>query len=26
MLEGILRESIGKPATKALRRDGYLIA
>lgn len=26
MLEGIIRESIGKPATKALRRDGYLIA
>jgi len=26
MLEGILRESTGKPATKALRRDGYLIA
>jgi large subunit ribosomal protein L25 len=26
MLEGILRESIGKPATKAYRRDGYLIA
>ena len=26
MLEGIFRESIGKPATKALRRDGYLIA
>ena len=26
MLEGIVRESIGKPATKALRRDGYLIA
>jgi large subunit ribosomal protein L25 len=26
MLEGIVRESIGKRATKALRRDGYLIA
>lgn len=26
MLEGILRESIGKPVTKGLRRDGYLIA
>ncbi len=26
MLEGIVRESIGKKATKALRRDGYLIA
>ncbi len=26
MLEGIIRESIGKKATKALRRDGYLIA
>jgi len=26
MLEGIVRESIGKPATKAYRRDGYLIA
>ncbi|RUM64784.1 MAG: 50S ribosomal protein L25 [Sulfurimonas sp.] len=26
MLEGIIRESIGKSATKALRRDGYLIA
>ncbi len=26
MLEGILRESTGKKATKALRRDGYLIA
>ena len=26
MLEGIIRESIGKPGTKALRRDGYLIA
>lgn len=26
MLEGIIRESIGKRATKALRRDGYLIA
>ncbi|HEX5623266.1 MAG TPA: 50S ribosomal protein L25/general stress protein Ctc [Sulfuricurvum sp.] len=26
MLEGIIRESIGKPATKAFRRDGYLIA
>ncbi|HUH43134.1 MAG: 50S ribosomal protein L25/general stress protein Ctc [Sulfurimonas sp.] len=26
MLEGIIRESIGKIGTKALRRDGYLIA
>ena len=26
MLEGIVRESIGKSASKALRRDGYLIA
>ena len=26
MLEGIVRESIGKGATSALRRDGYLIA
>lgn len=26
MLEGIVRESTGKAATKALRRDGYLIA
>ena len=26
MLEGIIRESIGKRAAKALRRDGYLIA
>jgi len=26
MLEGIVRESTGKQATKALRRDGYLIA
>ncbi|PLY14681.1 50S ribosomal protein L25/general stress protein Ctc [Sulfurimonas sp. CVO] len=26
MLEGIIRESIGKRSTKALRRDGYLIA
>lgn len=26
MLEGIVRESIDKKATKALRRDGYLIA
>ncbi len=26
MLEGIVRESIGKSATKAYRRDGYLIA
>lgn len=26
MLEGIIRESIGKKAAKALRRDGYLIA
>ena len=26
MLEGIIRESIGKRANKALRRDGYLIA
>jgi len=26
MLEGIIRESIGKSGTKALRRDGYLIA
>ena len=26
MLEGIVRESTGKSATKALRRDGYLIA
>lgn len=26
MLEGIIRESIGKKATKELRRDGYLIA
>jgi large subunit ribosomal protein L25 len=26
MLEGIVRESIGKKATKAYRRDGYLIA
>ena len=26
MLEGIIRESIGKVGTKALRRDGYLVA
>ncbi|MDR1911070.1 MAG: 50S ribosomal protein L25/general stress protein Ctc [Helicobacteraceae bacterium] len=26
MLEGIVRESIAKSATKALRKDGYLIA
>ncbi len=26
MLEGIVRESIGKKAAKALRRDGYLLA
>jgi large subunit ribosomal protein L25 len=26
MLEGIVRDSIGKKATKAFRRDGYLIA
>ncbi len=26
MLEGIVRESIGKKAVKAFRRDGYLIA
>ncbi len=26
MIEGIVRESIGKKPTKALRRDGYLIA
>jgi large subunit ribosomal protein L25 len=26
MLEGIVRDSIEKPATKKLRRDGYLIA
>ena len=26
MLEGIIRKSIGKKGTKALRRDGYLIA
>ena len=26
MLEGIIRDSISKQATKALRRDGYLIA
>lgn len=26
MLEGIVRESTGKSATKAFRRDGYLIA
>ncbi|MEA3370648.1 MAG: 50S ribosomal protein L25/general stress protein Ctc [Campylobacterota bacterium] len=26
MLEGIIRESIGKKAVKAYRRDGYLIA
>ena len=26
MLEGIIRESIGKCGTKALRKDGYLIA
>ena len=26
MLEGIVRESIGKKASKAYRRDGYLIA
>lgn len=26
MLEGIVRESIGKAATKSYRRDGYLIA
>ncbi len=26
MLEGIIRESIGKQSTKTLRRDGYLIA
>jgi large subunit ribosomal protein L25 len=25
MLEGIIRDSIGKKSTKALRRDGYLI-
>lgn len=26
MLEGIVRESIGRKAAKALKRDGYLIA
>lgn len=26
MIEGIVRESIGKKASKALKRDGYLIA
>lgn len=26
MLKGIIRKSTGKPETKALRRDGYLIA
>lgn len=26
MLEGIVRESIGKKASKALKRDGYLLA
>lgn len=26
MLEGIIRESIGKKSAKALRRDGYLVA
>ena len=26
MLEGIVRDSITKPAVKALRKDGYLIA
>jgi len=26
MLEGIIRESIGKKGAKALRRDGYLVA
>lgn len=26
MLEGVVRESIGKKSVKALRRDGYLIA
>ena len=26
MLEGIVRDSIAKKATKQLRRDGYLIA
>ena len=26
MLNGIIRESIGKKATKAARRDGYLVA
>ena len=26
MLEGIVRESIGHKAAKALKRDGYLIA
>lgn len=26
MLDGIIRESIGKKASKALKRDGYLIA
>ncbi|MDA7817873.1 50S ribosomal protein L25/general stress protein Ctc [Sulfurimonas sp.] len=26
MLEGIIRESIGKKGTNALRRDGYLVA
>ncbi len=26
MLEGIIRESIGKSSAKKLRRDGYLIA
>ena len=26
MLEGIVRESISSKATKALRKDGYLIA
>ncbi|ENZ3902603.1 50S ribosomal protein L25, partial [Campylobacter coli] len=25
MLEGIVRESIGRKAAKALKRDGYLI-
>ena len=26
MLEGIVRDSIGKRASKSLKRDGYLIA
>ena len=26
MLEGIVRDSIGKKAAKALKRDGYLLA